>query len=202
VEIGKSLLNPVLLACAISSKIVKGDKTMKKSILILSASVLFVINVAYAGNMPDTSTIPGPLVPWKAWVLHGEEKHFCPVPYNDPDEYLCVWPSRIELGLNRPGGYFSQRLLVFTEGWNCLPGGNGQWPRDVYVDGKKTAVVFRDKRPCIKIGPGRHVIKGRFVWHRLPDMIQIPASSGLLTLYVNGKRIDVSGHPLIQSIFV
>ena len=189
-EIGKGLLDPVLLACAIFSKIVKGDETMKKSILILSASVLFVINVAYAGNMPDTSTIPGPLVPWKAWVLHGEEKHFCPVPYNDPDEYLCVWPSRIELGLSRSGGYFSQRLLVFTEGWNYLPGGNGQWPRDVYVDGKKTAVVLRNKRPCIKIGPGRHVIKGRFVWHRLPDMMQIPASSGLLTLYVNGKRID------------
>jgi len=163
---------------------------VKQFVLFLSVYVLFAMNSVFAGNVPDTTTVPESLEAWKAWVLHGEEKHFCPVFYNDPDKHICMWPSRIELGLNRSGGYFSQRLLAFTEGWDCLPGGNGQWPRDVYVDGKKVPVILRNKMPCIKIESGSHIVRGRFVWRSLPEMIHIPGSSGLLALYVNGKKIN------------
>jgi hypothetical protein len=50
-------------------------------------------------------------------------------------------------------------------------------------------VVDRNGRPCIWLEPGDHHIKGAFVWNTLPEILQAPASTGMLALTIDGREI-------------
>ncbi len=186
---------------ALSKHFAEDFKSRKKQDVILKGGIMKVLMsvfsafliltmAASAAPLPDTDTIPPSLDPWKAWVLHGEEKRFCPTSYNDGETFRCVWPSALDLDLDRNGGRFNQQWLVVVEGRVPLPGSETHWPLNVKVDEKPVPVVKKNGMPSVLMTPGRHRVEGTFVWHALPEMIRIPAKSGLVNLSVDGRKID------------
>jgi len=134
--------------------------------------------------------IPPPLKPWEDWVLYGEEEKVCPTYYNDGQQYCCIWPSRLELSLHENGGTFEQQWLVLVEGWVPLPGNKDSWPWDVLVNEVKLPVLKRNGTPSIKLARGEHVVKGRFLWEQMPEMINVPPASGIVTLMIDGRTVS------------
>ena len=143
--------------------------------------------------------VPALLQPWVDWVLHDKEEQLVCIPqYNDANIYQCNWPSELEVALNDQGGEFRQSWLVHHESWVALPGNSRQWPQDVQVDGETRIIIQKKKTPIIQLQPGTHTITGRFTWISLPENLQIPAGSALVSLTVNNEKIafpnlDASG---------
>ena len=133
--------------------------------------------------------VPEPLKPWVQWVLHGQEERQCPFLYNNADRYRCTWPSGLTLDLKDTGSSFSQRWRVMVEGWVSLPGENSQWPQNVKVDDSPALVSDRSGVPSIYLPSGLHTVSGEFAWERLPESVQIPAETGLVSTTLNGRKI-------------
>jgi len=134
--------------------------------------------------------IPAPLQPWTSWVLHGMEDRMCPTDYNNGEAYRCRWPSRISLHIDSNKGRFELEWRVFSPGWVPLPGSPGTWPGKVTVNREPVEVLNRNKRPSVRLPPGRHMVRGRFEWSRMPEMLQIPPETGLVRLFINDREAD------------
>ncbi len=161
---------------------------MKKMMLLAVITWAFLNgSLAALAGVPDTNTIPSELERWKPWVLHGKEAHFCPITYNNGEAFQCLWQSRLQLALDQQGGRFTQEWQVFVKEWVVLPGGPNLWPREVKVDGKAVPVVARNDLPMVLLAPGRHAVEGSFKWGEMPEMINVPAASGLVSLSINGQ---------------
>ena len=162
----------------------------------LLSTFLLLLVVSASAAPPDTDTIPSHLKQWEPWVLHGMEERFCPSPYDSGDANQCVWPSRLELDLEKDKGRFTQQWLVFVDAWVSLPGGAGLWPKEVRVDGKPVPIVGKKDVPLVHLTPGTHKVEGLFVWREMPEIIHVPQQSGLITLTTNGNRVNF---PLIDT---
>lgn len=136
--------------------------------------------------------IPEALRPWVPWVLAGDEGKpaRCPYTVGKQDELSCLWPSRLELALDSRGGSFTQEWFAYAEGQVTLPGDKEHWPLDVRLDGKPAQVTDDGTLPKLMLPAGRHVLQGRFAWDSLPESLQIPNTTGLVTLGIAGKRVD------------
>ena len=174
-------------------------KPLSHSFCIALVLVIFLA-LPSIGEARKTPYIPEVLQPWVDWVLHGEEEQLACVPrYNDAENYLCSWPSILDLTLNEQGGTFSQSWLVHYETRVALPGTTGQWPMDVEVDGVPGPIVIQENEsPAILLSPGIHIITGRFAWNTLPESLAVPPESGLVFLAVNREvipfpNLDASG---------
>ena len=137
-----------------------------------------------------TDRIPPALEPWESWVLDGEDAHFCPSSYNNGARHRCIWPSRLNLELERTGGSFTQNWLVFKKGLIPLLGGAKQWPYYVTLDGKEVPVIAKNGLPSVYMKKGKHLVEGRFIWDEMPEMIHLPEACGLVSLSINGKSVD------------
>ena len=158
---------------------------------IISLCVLFcIIAMPVYGKAIDNKDIPPQLRPWKSWVLHGSEEYSCPNPFNNGNEYLCIWPARLEIKLNEKGGSFSQEFIVYSEEWVSLPGNMNAWPNELTVDGTKTPVVNRRGVPSILLKKGSHMVKGMFKWKSMPEMINVPEKTGLVDLIINNNPVE------------
>ena len=166
-----------------------------KSIISLCL-LLLVFCGPVGGKNIDDKDIPRQLEPWKSWVLHGSEEYTCPNPFNNGNEYLCMWPSRLDIRLNETGGNFSQEFIIYSEDWVPLPGNMNTWPNDLAVDGKKVPVVNRNSVPSVLLQKGSHTVKGIFKWKSMPEMINIPQKTGLVELVINSKPVE---SPLIDN---
>ena len=171
--------------------------------LLALISVLIFLQPCYAKKAPY---VPAPLQPWVGWVLHNQEGQLKCIPqYDDADTLQCDWPTKLEINLNDKGGEFRQSWLVHHESWVTLPGNRRQWPQDVRVDGESRIIIQKSKRPLIQLQPGIHSVSGRFAWPRLPENLQIPTESGLVSLSVNNEEIafpnlDVEGRLWLKSV--
>ncbi|MBX3231973.1 MAG: hypothetical protein KIT84_12405 [Labilithrix sp.] len=150
--------------------------------------VLFLLTFAApAGAAP----IPEPLKPWAEWALHGKEDALCPtlqgVTGGAPQ---CAWPARLELVLDEKRGTWKQAWHVDAKRAVPLPGDDKRWPLDVTVDGKRAVVVPQGGVPSVELEPGDHVVAGVFAWDSLPESIQVPPETALLSLALRGKAID------------
>jgi hypothetical protein len=148
--------------------------------------------------------VPPELERWQAWALHGQREALCPSQHNDGAVIRCQWPSRLRLEATATGGSFEQRWLMFADGWAGLPGGQTVWPDSVVVDGQSAAVVDRKGVPSVRLSSGEHRILGRFSWERLPEMLPVPPSLGLLSLAIDGREvpspaIDAQGRVWLQA---
>jgi len=132
--------------------------------------------------------IPENLQPWVPWVLGDEDQRHCPMTV-DAGQRLCAWPGRLHLDLDSSGGLFAQRWQVSARSWVPLPGDVAHWPEDVRTGDEPVAVVERDGRPVIDLGPGDHAIHGRYGWNRMPQGLPIPPQIALLELRVAGSAI-------------
>ena len=148
-----------------------------------------------AGRGADRSkSIPEPLKPWTAWALHGKESALCPTLQaasgNAATTPQCAWPSRLQLALDEKKGSFSQSWHTDAASWVPLPGDDKRWPLDVKVGNARSVVVLHDGVPSIELERGDHVVTGTFAWDSLPESLQVPAQTALLSLVLRGKRID------------
>lgn len=147
--------------------------------------------------------VPAPLQPWIAWVLRGHEAERCSA-FNARGDRVCAWPGALALALSDAGGTFSQAWRAEAEDWALLPGGSEHWPQDVRVDGAAVPVVARGGFPAVFLKPGAHQVSGAFRWSRLPEQLELPATTGLLALTVGGKPApfplrDESGRLWLQA---
>src|SRR5213083_1044384 len=133
--------------------------------------------------------VPEALRPWTDWVMHGHEEGFCSLLQGSTDHRQCAWPSRLTLDLDTRAGRFTQDWLVQRAGWVPLPGDPARAPLDVRADGKPAAVTFRSGVPSVRLERGAHTVSGVFEWDSLPELLPIPAETGLMGLALNGKPV-------------
>ena len=143
--------------------------------------------------------IPKEIEGWQAWVQDGQEFRHCPFLANtdgsSENNRICVWPGRLSLELNQRGGRFSQSWLSYAESWVPLPGNLEYWPSAVTVNGAAAAVVARDGVPQIRVPSGTFTIAGSFAWAKRPESLPIPAQTGLVSLNLDGQKVEQAERP-------
>jgi hypothetical protein len=163
-------------------------------LLLLVATIVFFAGDVRADGPIDPKSIPEPLRPWTAWALHGRETALCPTLQaaagNAATTPQCAWPARLELTLDEKRGSFSQSWHTDATGWVPLPGDDKRWPLDVKIGATRSVVVLHEGVPSIELERGDHVVTGTFAWDSLPESLQVPAQTALLSLVLRGKRID------------
>ncbi|HEX2673342.1 MAG TPA: hypothetical protein VHM25_20815, partial [Polyangiaceae bacterium] len=119
----------------------------------------------------------------------------------------CAWPTALSLSLGEKGGRFEQRYHLDAPAWVPLPGDSVRWPLDVTEGGKKLVVVEHGDAPSVELAPGEHTITGAFAWDSLPDSLQVPAATGIISLLLEGARVaeprrDEQGRVFLQKTSV
>ena len=155
---------------------------------LILALLCLLAGIPAAAEPLAREDVPEPLRPWVDWALRGHEAETCPFLHGD-GQRQCVWPGRLELALDDRGGVFEQELFAAVESDVPLPGAVESWPEDVRVDGAGAPVFERSQRPELRLARGKHTISGRFVWHALPPVLLVPASTGVVALRVNGAPV-------------
>lgn len=153
------------------------------------ATMLAASGLALAEPLAERD-VPKPLEPWVGWVLAGSESARCPFFDGNADSRECAWPATLSLELDERGGSFTQDWRVDAPVTIALPGEAKRWPLDVRVDGSPAPVVDRGGMPMLQLDRGTRRVSGSFAWDRLPEMIQVPAKTGIVTLSVRGRRVD------------
>lgn len=154
-------------------------------------AVALVSSLVFAAG-PRPEAIPPGLWEWAPWVLHHEKEALCPF-LQGSETKACVWPGRLALTLDDKGGRFTQSFKVFgKDAWLSLPGETKRWPQHVQVDGRAAVVVSDgDQRPSVLLSAGEHAVTGDFEWDALPEALEIPPDTGLLTLSVKGQTVAI-----------
>lgn len=152
--------------------------------------LFFLFLYSFSVLAKPTLNIPEPLQPWKEWVLYGSEHQLCPTPYNNGDEFICIWPSELNLSLEEHKGQFTEKVINYVEGFVPLPGDSDHWPENVKANNKVVAVISHDGLPAVFLPPGEYLFQGQFTWDNLPDFIQIPPNTGALNLTLSSKQIE------------
>lgn len=168
--------------------------------LLRTSLCLVIASLGWVGAAAQAQTnVPEPLRPWQQWVLHGEEFLSCPARngsrYDTAGSHVCAWPGRLDVVAGADGAEFEQAWTLYAQDWVPLPGSTDYWPSDVRVDGRARAVVARDGRPTLRIGPGSHRVGGQLTWVTRPASISIPREAALVSLRVDGETV---AHPVIE----
>ncbi|MGE0087724.1 MAG: hypothetical protein AB7S75_25210, partial [Desulfococcaceae bacterium] len=175
-----------------------------KKLLSVCFVLMFLICVKNAFAAPlDKADVPPDLAPWIPWVMHGQEKNFCPEFCNQPLSFQCAWPSQLKITAAKEGGQFTQEWTVFAKTWIPLPGSAERWPEKVTVNGNSATVISRENIPSLFLKPGKHSVSGIFQWNDIPEILQIPNQTGLLSLTIGDREIpfpvlDQSGRLWLQ----
>ncbi|HDY88467.1 MAG TPA: hypothetical protein ENH82_10220, partial [bacterium] len=149
-------------------------------VLIICITIYLTALPSFAEKAPN---IPDPLKPWVEWVLHGHEEEYQCIPqYNDQSILRCNWPTGLKLSIESRSGKFEQDWSVNYESWITLPGNDLYWPENVRVNNKPAVVLKKDNRAKIKLEKGNYKITGEFHWNKLPEYLQVPRDSALVTL--------------------
>ncbi|MFL5319672.1 MAG: hypothetical protein ACJ790_08430, partial [Myxococcaceae bacterium] len=165
------------------------------------AVVCLLSALAATAAPPKKEELPPALREWTGWVLHGQESALCPQ-FSGGDESSCVWPGRLSLSIENKGGKFSQSFKVYTEQLVAMPGNQERWPQNVKVDGKDAVVIEKDGNPKVQLTPGEHTVTGEFLWDAMPESVDIPESTGLLTLTVKGKEVAIPNRTDVGEVFL
>ncbi len=140
------------------------------------------------------SFIPKDLEGWQSWVLQDRPFLRCPFFANTDgtlkENRVCALPGRLTLELTQSGGRFAQSWLTFSEGWIPLPGNLDNWPAEVSVNGVPGAVVARGGIPQLYAAAGTLNVVVQFHWAHRPESLAIPDQAGLISLTVDGQKIE------------
>ena len=139
--------------------------------------------------------VPDELQDWQQWVLKDKEYRSCPFYFDrsvdQPEAFVCSWPGELQLDVDGSGARFSQQWTVYAkEQWVVLPGGSDYWPDRVTVNDQAIEVIAHNNHPSIKLAPGSWRVSGRFEWDERPGVLRVPPQSGLISLTVDGKRVE------------
>ncbi|WP_150048700.1 hypothetical protein [Methylomonas rhizoryzae] len=155
--------------------------------LLLLVSVFAVVPYASAF---DQQRVPDILKPWIPWVLSDQVDLACPFGYQDFQQKLCVWPSRLQLDLTRTGGHFHGEWQLHRAGWITLPGDSEHWPQRVSLERTPAVVLQRDGRPVVWSAAARVSVSGEFVWNALPERLSLPEATALIGVAVDGRPLS------------
>ena len=149
--------------------------------------------------------IPESLEPWKEWVLWDVEHRDCPRIYSNGTQPICFWPSSLRMIAEPSAATWSMNVRVFDDTWVPLPGANDLWPLNVRDGEVERAVVERDGRPVVELGPGDHELSGEFRWSEMPQKMASPNEIGILTLRLNDQDVtipnrDTQGHVWLRRL--
>ncbi len=134
--------------------------------------------------------IPAPLRAWTDWVLHGHEAQSCPFLYRQSDQRFCTWPGPLVLNVEKGNADFVQQWELFAEQEIQLPGDAGNWPQSVQVNAAPARVVERQGRPVLRLGAGKHEVRGNLTWQRAPEFLQLPDGILQVRLQLHGKNVQ------------
>src|SRR5688500_2336518 len=155
----------------------------RPALLVVLVMILCGARSARADGPIDPKTVPDPLKPWTGWALHGKEDALCPTLHGIAGGTpQCAWPARLDLVLDEKKGSFSQAWHLDARRWVPLPGDDKRWPLDVKVGNGRAVVVVHDGVPSVELDRGDHVITGTFAWDSLPESLQVPRQTALLSL--------------------
>lgn len=138
--------------------------------------------------------VPDELQQWQEWVLHDKAYRACPFLFDrgagPANEFVCVWPGRLDLSVATGGARFEQRWTVYAEEqWVRLPGDTNYWPDRVTANGRSIAVVLHGGHPSVYLAPGEYTLAGSFAWDDRPGTLSLPWQTGLLSLEVDGQQV-------------
>lgn len=163
---------------------------MRKAAIAVGLNVLVLLAPAGAPAEPlSRERVPEPLRSWMDWVLHDREDELCPFLQGSAETRVCRWPARLELAVDERSGTFQQQWSVVRQGWALLPGDGRAWPQNVRLDGQPAVVIEQDGLPGVHLPPGLHTVSGAFEWDAPPEVIAVPAETGLLSLSVRGQPV-------------
>lgn len=162
---------------------------MKKMIINVCrlAFIFFFFSIFFTIKANQPLSIPEDLTQWKGWVLKGYEESLCPVPYNNGDNHFCVWPGDLNLNLVQNKAQFTQKVAIYAQGWVPLVGDKDNWPENVKVNNQLFPVSTQDGRPAVFLEPGEYQISGEFSFEKVPEFLQVPSATGVITLTVDGQ---------------
>ena len=160
-----------------------------------------VPEVATSVAVPDSLAVPESLEPWVGWALGKDVERLTCTRVGAAHE--CGWPLRLTLDVRAEGGRFELEVWRDSPGSVALPGGGGQWPLDVTVDGA-VAVVAGSAQPTTRVGAGAHRVEGRLPWSEVPQVLSVPSEVALVTLQRDGvvvatPRRDADGRVWIAA---
>lgn len=158
---------------------------MPRTSHLLALIALLAAGSVEANEPLRQQDVPEPLQPWVPWVLQDQAARDCPYLTN-AGQQPCIWSGTLALFVDETGGRFEVPVVAYGEAWVELPGGDGQWPQSVLVDGLPAVVVGRSGQPAIKLPAGHHLLRGEFVWPSMPDTLRVPPAVGLLELTQRG----------------
>lgn len=132
--------------------------------------------------------IPDNLQAWQDWALWDVRDRNHPPRYNDSGKRDGLWPSQLDLNVSSKSGTFALQVTSYGSSWIILPGTRELWPQNVRRDGRSVAVMEHNGKPAIYLpDPYRGTITGSYRWTETPQRFQLPVSTGLLQLTVDGK---------------
>jgi hypothetical protein len=147
------------------------------------AALVLALAVAASAQPLAPKDAPEPLQPWVSWVLRGHEAEQCSLLSGQATPTrVCAWPTRLALELGARSGRFEQSWRVERRLLVALPGDAAHWPHAVKIDGIPAPVASINGRPAVELDPGSHRVGGSFRWDSLPELLQIPAETALLSL--------------------
>jgi len=157
--------------------------------LIFLILAFLSLAVLASNTLPlNKNDVPDPLKSWIPWALHGYETKTCPYIYNQKNQTVCAWATKLNVKLRKSGGRFTQRWQVFAPSWLRLPGDAKHWPQNVKLNSKTTSVIQdASGYPSIFVSKGRISIEGDFIWTELPETLSLPPNTGIVSLTLNGK---------------
>ena len=162
------------------------------AVLVLAPSPVCAAGAKADARETDAKLpLPGPLEPWRDWVLLDSGDALCAFRNGDLGARTCAWPGVLALTLTHTGATFEQSWALDRPAVVSLPGDAHAWPLAVTVDGLGGAVLpgGDGTRPVVYLPAGRHRIAGTLVWGSPPDVLHLPAETGLLDLTVDGKVV-------------
>lgn len=133
--------------------------------------------------------VPEVLLPWVDWALDDADRRACALADAGAGSPQCAWPGELSIELDAKGGRFEQSWTLQAEQWVPIPGGAGQWPQQVSVNGTVAAVVERENHPAVRLPAGDHRLQGRFQWPRRPELLRLPPASVLVSLRLDGELV-------------
>src|SRR3954463_11570969 len=159
------------------------------ALVLLPVSWFLLLSFDARAERLDPKQAPEPLKAWTSWVLADRADALCPLVQGSAEVVHCAWPTALSLGFGETGGRFEQHWHLDARAWVPLPGDATRWPLDVTEGTQKLVVVEEAGVPRVELAPGEHTLVGAFVWDSLPDSLQVPPETGIVSLLLEGARV-------------
>jgi|GEM_PF-6130627 len=158
-------------------------------------------------TIPDLyASTPDDLEKWKSFVVHGEEKYYCPPLFNNDAKFYCSFPGILNIDIYKNRIDFEQSFTLFKETGVKLPGSRKHFPDNVKIDNKPAPASLSEGSPAVFPDKKSFTVTGSINFKKIPDFIKIPDSAGgfninLKTGLVKNPYTDQSGRLWLNKPF-